>query len=255
GRAGRDGRERRCGREGDRVGPHPRLARMGAAHRREGPRLVAAPAEAGRRDRLPAGRRTALGRDAALHRRARVPARLRVPRPGHAGAGSQPPQRQLPRRRGARLRSVPTDGAGRDRRAAGGSVKYYVRVLGKTFEVGLDGRTVTVDGQAFEAHLALIPGTALPHLLLAGHSCALAAQPLDGVGEEGGQRWVLGAVGQRFDVEAVDERTRQIRALTGGRPATSGGGLVVAPRPWLVVRVEGEAGPRGGGGGGPGVGG
>ena len=123
-------------------------------------------------------------------------------------------------------------------------MKYYVRVLGKTFEVGLDGRTVTVDGQALEAHLAPIPGTPLHHLLLAGHSWTLAAQPLDGVGEEGGQRWVLGAVGQRFDVEAVDERTRQIRALTGGRPATSGGGIVVAPMPGLVVRVEVTPGQR-----------
>ncbi len=123
-------------------------------------------------------------------------------------------------------------------------MKYYVRVLGKTFEVGLDGHTVSVDGEPREAHLAPVPGTPLHHLLLAGHSWTMAAQPLEGVGEEGGQRWVLGAVGQRFDVEAVDERTRQIRALTGTRRPAGGSGTVVAPMPGLVVRVEVAVGQR-----------
>ena len=72
----------------------------------------------------------------------------------------------------------------------------------------------------------------------------MAAQPLEGLGEEGGQRWALGAVGQRFDVEVVDERTRQIRALTGTRRPASGSGIVVAPMPGLVVRVEVAAGQR-----------
>jgi len=123
-------------------------------------------------------------------------------------------------------------------------VKYSVMVAGHTFEVVVDGHTATVDGQPLEAHLAPVPGTPLHHLLLAGHSWTLAAQPLEGVGEEGGQRWVLGAVGQRFDVEAVDERTRQIRALTGTRRPAHGSGIVAAPMPGLVVRVEVAPGQR-----------
>jgi len=123
-------------------------------------------------------------------------------------------------------------------------VKYAVRVAGRTFEVDLDGLRVSVDGQPVEAHLAPVPGTPLHHLLLAGHSWTVAAQPLEEVGAEGGQRWVLGAVGQRFDVEAVDERTRQIRALTGTRRPAGGSGIVVTPMPGLVVRVEVAVGQR-----------
>ena len=117
-------------------------------------------------------------------------------------------------------------------------MKYHVRIGPQTFEVDIEGNRVTVGGVAVEAHLAPVPGTPLHHLLLAGHSWTMAAQPLEGIGEEGGQRWVLGVVGQRFDVEAVDERTRQIRTLTGGS------GIVVAPMPGLVVRVEVAVGQR-----------
>jgi len=123
-------------------------------------------------------------------------------------------------------------------------VKYSVMVAGRTFEVEVDGHAATVDGQRLEAHLAPVPGTPLHHLLLAGHSWTVAAQALEGVGEEGGQRWVLGAVGQRFDVEAVDERTRQIRALTGTRRPAHGSGIIAAPMPGLVVRVEVTPGQR-----------
>jgi len=37
-------------------------------------------------------------------------------------------------------------------------------------------------------------------------------------------RWALGAVGERFEVEAVDDRTRQIQALTGRGTVPAGGG-------------------------------
>ena len=123
-------------------------------------------------------------------------------------------------------------------------MKYHVRIGPQTFEVDIEGNRVTVGGAAVEAHLAPVPGTPLHHLLLAGHSWTMAAQPLEGVGEEGGQRWVLGVVGQRFDVEAVDERTRQIRTLTGTRRPAGGSGIVVAPMPGLVVRVEVAVGQR-----------
>ena len=72
-------------------------------------------------------------------------------------------------------------------------------------------------------------------ILLAGESWTVAAQSLDGVAP---LRWALGAVGERFEVEAVDDRTRQIQALTGRGKAPSSGGVVRAPMPGLVVRVE-----------------
>jgi len=120
-------------------------------------------------------------------------------------------------------------------------MKYFVTLHSRTYEIDVGGGRVTVDGEPFEAHLAAVPGTPLYHLLLAGSSWTVAAQPLEGVAP---LRWALGAVGERFEVEAVDDRTRQIQALTGrGRPPV-GGGVVKAPMPGLVVRVEVAVGQR-----------
>src|SRR6267143_1396973 len=90
-------------------------------------------------------------------------------------------------------------------------MKYYVTIRGGTLEVEVDGGRVVVDGAPFEAHLAAVPGTPLQHLLLAGESWTVAAQQLEGAVP---WRLALGAVGERFEVEVVDERTRQIQALT-----------------------------------------
>ncbi|HMA42636.1 MAG TPA: biotin/lipoyl-containing protein [Gemmatimonadales bacterium] len=117
-------------------------------------------------------------------------------------------------------------------------MKYYVRIGTRAAEVEVDGGRVCIDGAWLEAHLAAIPGTPLYHLLLAGESWTVAAQPLAGRGEGGGARWALGAVGERAEVEAVDERTRAIQALTGRKAGGPAGGAVVAPMPGLVVRVE-----------------
>ncbi|HKR55970.1 MAG TPA: biotin/lipoyl-containing protein [Gemmatimonadales bacterium] len=114
-------------------------------------------------------------------------------------------------------------------------MKYFVTLRSRTYEIDVGGGRVTVDGEPFEAHLAAVPGTPLYHLLLGGHSWTVAAQSLDGVAP---LRWALGAVGERFEVEAVDDRTRQIQALTGRAKTPAGGGVVKAPMPGLVVRVE-----------------
>jgi biotin carboxyl carrier protein len=123
-------------------------------------------------------------------------------------------------------------------------VKYHVRLGSRTVEVEVDGGLVSVDGEPFEAHVASVPGTPLHHLLLAGESWTIAAQPLAGPGEAGGSRWALGAVGERIEVEVVDDRTRQIQSLTSRRAGGPGGGVVRAPMPGLVVRVEVSEGER-----------
>ncbi len=120
-------------------------------------------------------------------------------------------------------------------------MKYFVTLRSRTYEIDVGGGRVTVDGEPFEAHLAAVPGTPLYHLLLAGHSWTVAAQSLDGVAP---LRWALGAVGERFEVDAVDDRTRQIQALTGRGKAPASGGVVKAPMPGLVVRVEVEVGQQ-----------
>jgi pyruvate carboxylase subunit B len=117
-------------------------------------------------------------------------------------------------------------------------VKYFVTVGARTYEVDVVGEDVRVDGEAVPARLGAVPGTPLHHLLLGGESWTVAAEPQDG-GD-----WVLGALGERRAVGVVDERTRQIQALTGRRAAAPHTGAVLAPMPGLVVRVEVAVGDR-----------
>ena len=112
-------------------------------------------------------------------------------------------------------------------------MKYFVRLAGRTVEVEVLGGAVRVDGETLDAHLAAVPGTPLHHLLLGGDSWTVSAQALEGMGQ-----WALGAVGERVEVEVVDERTQAIRNLTGKKGGPSGGGVVKAPMPGLVVRVQ-----------------
>lgn len=117
-------------------------------------------------------------------------------------------------------------------------MKYHVRLGSKTWEVEVEGGRVTVGGHAHEAHVAHVPNTPLYHLLLGGQSWTIAAQGLEGLGEGGGPRWALGVAGERVEVEAVDDRTRQIQALTGTKHQGTGGAVLKAPMPGLVVRIE-----------------
>lgn len=121
-------------------------------------------------------------------------------------------------------------------------MKYYVRIGPHTLDVEVEGGRVIVGGEVFEAHLAGVPATPLYHLLLGGQSWTVAAQPLEQVG-----RWALGVVGERVEVEVVDERTRQIETLTGvhsAAGAAGAAGVVRAPMPGLVVRVDVSEGQR-----------
>ena len=125
-------------------------------------------------------------------------------------------------------------------------MKYYVRIgePPRTVEVEVAGAQVTVDGKTFEAHLATVPGTPLCHLLLGNESWTVAVQPVEDGDSAGGWRWTLGVAGERVAVEVIDERTRQIGALTGARPVVPASGTVVAPMPGLVVRVHVVAGQQ-----------
>jgi len=117
-------------------------------------------------------------------------------------------------------------------------MRYHVAIRSRTHIVDVDGGSVTVDGEKFEAHAAAIPGTPLLHLLLGKESWTIACQQLDGRPP----RWALGAAGERVEVEVQDDRSKQIEALTGqGRKAVVGG-VLKAPMPGLVVRVEVSAG-------------
>ena len=111
-------------------------------------------------------------------------------------------------------------------------MKYFVTIEGREFVVTLDGDRVSVNDQSFVAHLSAIEGTPLRHLVLGDRSFTL---PFQG---EGGGRWVMAFQGQNWVAEVVDERTRHIRSLTGSGEERRGGGVLKAPMPGLVVRVD-----------------
>ena len=115
-------------------------------------------------------------------------------------------------------------------------MKYHVTLRSRTYVVEVEGGAVTVDGARMEAHWAAVPGTPLIHLLLGKDSWTVACQQLEG------GRWALGAAGERFEVEVQDDRSKQIEALTGQGRRPAVGGVVKAPMPGLVVRVEVSAG-------------
>ena len=115
-------------------------------------------------------------------------------------------------------------------------MKYFVTIAGRTVEVEVDGDQVTVNGRARTAVLTTVPGTPLRQLLVDGRPLGLAVERV------GQGRWGLTFVGDRWETEVVDERTRHIRSLTGASDGARGPGALRAPMPGLVVRVQAEPG-------------
>ena len=115
-------------------------------------------------------------------------------------------------------------------------MKYFVTIGGRTVEVEVDGDRVTVAGRTVTATLRQVPGSPLRQLLLDGRSIAVAVDPA------GRGRWGLTRLGERWDAEVVDERTRYIRGLTGTGDGSRGPDALRAPMPGLVVRVLVEPG-------------
>lgn len=115
-------------------------------------------------------------------------------------------------------------------------MRYFVTIAGREVEVDLTGATPVVDGTPVGAQLQALPGTRTRHLLVDGRSHALVATPGDRTG-----RWSIALGAERFTADAVDERTRAIREMTGAGDDAADRTLV-APMPGLVLRVEVEVG-------------
>ncbi len=113
---------------------------------------------------------------------------------------------------------------------------YYVTIGERTVEVDLGPEGVRVDGEAVEAVLDRVEGTRVRSLLLDGASHRLVARRTER------RTWDLHVRGARLTAEAVDERTRAIREMTGAAAGPSGPRPLVAPMPGLVVKVEVEPG-------------
>lgn len=112
-------------------------------------------------------------------------------------------------------------------------MKYFVRVGDDVHEVIIDGESISVDGETFRARIEGIAGTPLQLLAVDHevHRCLVRR------GEGRGQ-YELSLDGHRFSIEALDERARAIRELSGASARAAGPAHLVAPMPGLIVRVS-----------------
>ena len=163
---------------------------------------------------------------------------LRELRPGDARARPLA-HAALSHRVASRVRHVSANGARRDRvRArAGGRMKYFVRIGDEEHEVVLDGDGVHIDGEDVAAHAEQIDGTPVRMVTIGDEVHRVVVRP-------GASRglYTLWLDGYRFEVEALDERTRAIRELAGKAAGPSGPAPLIAPMPGLIVRVNVQVG-------------
>jgi biotin carboxyl carrier protein len=118
-------------------------------------------------------------------------------------------------------------------------VKYVVSVNGRAFEVTVDGSTARMGDLVAEAHVTDVEGTSLRVVTVGERVHRVLARRGVSTG-----RYTLHLGGFRFDVEALDERTRAIRQLSGSPATAPGAASLVAPMPGLVVRVLVQPGDR-----------
>jgi acetyl/propionyl-CoA carboxylase alpha subunit len=116
-------------------------------------------------------------------------------------------------------------------------MKYVVTVNGEEIEVTLEGSVVRVGDLEADAHVADVEGTPVRMVTVDGRVYRVLVRRGSAVG-----KYVIHLGGFRFDVEAVDERTRAIRQLAGTAAAHAGLGPLVAPMPGLIVRVLAQPG-------------
>jgi len=116
-------------------------------------------------------------------------------------------------------------------------MKYTVTVGDRRVQVEVRGDHVRLNGDPIEARLVSIPRTPLRQLVLDGQARTFPMSR----GDDG---WAVQVGGESWTVSVVDERTEQLQAMTGGGPTARKGGVVKAPMPGLVLRIEVELGQR-----------
>jgi biotin carboxyl carrier protein len=117
-------------------------------------------------------------------------------------------------------------------------MRYLVLLDGQTVEAELDGDRIIIDGQACQATLSQVPGTSLRQVLLDGRPLTLSIESL------GQGRWAVTQAGERWELEVLDDRARHIRSLTGRGEHRPAAGVLKAPMPGLVVRLQVEPGQK-----------
>jgi biotin carboxyl carrier protein len=119
-------------------------------------------------------------------------------------------------------------------------MKYIVELNDEQKSVSLNTGGVSYASDApVHAELADIPGSPVRMVKIGTHVYRVVVEKREGRG-----RYTLWVDGYRFDAEALDERTRAIRALSAANAAPLGPAPIKAPMPGLIVRVNVKVGDR-----------
>jgi len=117
-------------------------------------------------------------------------------------------------------------------------VKYVVELNGERKTVSIEPGRASYEGDLpADAELSDVEGSPVRMVKLGTRVYRVVAEKRQGRG-----RYTLWVDGYRFEVEALDERTRTIRDLSAGNVAPAGPAPVLAPMPGLIVRVNVSAG-------------
>ena len=116
-------------------------------------------------------------------------------------------------------------------------MKYVVKVGDADVEVSLDAGVAEVGGTSIAASLTELEGTPVRMVTIGDevHRVVARRGPTRG-------RYTLWLDGFRYEVEALDERTRAIRELSAASAGPSGPAPLVAPMPGMIVRITVQVG-------------
>ncbi len=113
-------------------------------------------------------------------------------------------------------------------------MKYVVDIDGRSFVVELDGAFARVDGgEPISARIEDVEHTPV-RLVTVGQALHRVTVRHDGARG----RSILRLAGRRFQVDALDERTRAIRDMADASRPPAGPVPLLAPMPGLIVRVH-----------------
>ena len=118
-------------------------------------------------------------------------------------------------------------------------MKYVVRVGGEQIEVTIAGGTASVSGATLGASVTELDGTPVRLVTVGDEVHRVVVRRGASKGS-----YTLWLDGFRYDVEALDERTRAIRDLSAATAAPTGPAPLRAPMPGLVVRVAATVGDQ-----------
>lgn len=118
-------------------------------------------------------------------------------------------------------------------------MKYCVRVNDEEHEVLLDADGVHIDGEDVAAQVMPVEGTPVRMVMIGDEVHRVVVRP----GATRGA-YTLWLDGWRFEVEALDERTKAIRELSRASAGPAGPAPLKAPMPGLIVRVNVEVGDQ-----------